>query len=398
MYILMVSRGYPTTNDPQWGCFEKDQAEALAAYGHKVVVVSVDRRFRFRWRKLGCERKQINNIPYYNYFLLPSAIASLFIGRERDLLVSERQFRRVFRQVVQEQGMPDIIYGQFFWNTLRALPVAKEEHIPIVGIEHWSRFNRCKEEIDAFTYKNAGKVYRSIDRALVVSESLKGRMQALFGGEYEVVHNLVGNEFANAYVPAPIYSKDNTKKSEVLPFTFISCGSLVHRKGFDLLIEACRGLRIPNDAWQLNIIGGGELQESLQEQVNAAGLQTHIHLLGTKTKEDIVALLQQSHAFVLASRSENFSVAVLEAMVCGLPVVASICGGIRECIVEHKNGLLFPVEDVAALRQAMQDIYDHYAQYNRKAIAEDAIARFGGHAIAQQLTTIFDETIKTHIS
>lgn len=44
MYILMIARGYPT-EDPQWGCFEQDQAEALCNNGHQVVVLSVDSRF-----------------------------------------------------------------------------------------------------------------------------------------------------------------------------------------------------------------------------------------------------------------------------------------------------------------------------------------------------------------
>ena len=49
MYILMLSRGIPSSRYPQWGCFEKDQAEALAALGHKVIVLSVDSRFLFSW-------------------------------------------------------------------------------------------------------------------------------------------------------------------------------------------------------------------------------------------------------------------------------------------------------------------------------------------------------------
>ena len=53
MYILLVSRGIPSTKDPQWGCFEFDQAQALKSLGHKVVILSVDERIRFYRRKLG---------------------------------------------------------------------------------------------------------------------------------------------------------------------------------------------------------------------------------------------------------------------------------------------------------------------------------------------------------
>ena len=68
MYILMISRGIPTKEFPQWGCFEQDQAEALQKAGHKVVVVSVDSRFLLMYRKLGITYNYRNGIDYYNSF------------------------------------------------------------------------------------------------------------------------------------------------------------------------------------------------------------------------------------------------------------------------------------------------------------------------------------------
>ena len=67
MYILMIARGIPSKKYPQWGCFEKDQAEALAAFGHKVVVMCIDRRFLFEWRKIGLTHCDINDVEYYKH-------------------------------------------------------------------------------------------------------------------------------------------------------------------------------------------------------------------------------------------------------------------------------------------------------------------------------------------
>ena len=122
-------------------------------------------------------------------------------------------------------------------------------------------------------------------------------------------------------------------------------------------------------------------------------LQNNIHLVGIKTKEQIAEILKNSSIFLLPSRNENFSVAVLEALACGLPVIASICGGIRECINET-NGLLFPVDDVEKLAQSILYAVQHIDKYDRKAIAEDCLARFSPEVIAEQLTQIFEETIK----
>jgi len=46
MHILIISHGYPTAKNPQWGCFEQDQAEALVSMGHRVTVAVLDMRFR----------------------------------------------------------------------------------------------------------------------------------------------------------------------------------------------------------------------------------------------------------------------------------------------------------------------------------------------------------------
>ena len=92
---------------------------------------------------------------------------------------------------------------------------------------------------------------------------------------------------------------------------------------------------------------------------------------------------------------ENFSVAVLEALSAGLPVVATICGGIKECI-DDKNGILVPVEDVDALANAILDIYKNLRNYDRQVIADDCKNRFAPEVIARQLTSIFEEVVSNH--
>ena len=94
MFILIISRGIPSKRYPQWGCFEKDQAEALASIGHKVVVASVDGRFRFIYRKRGLTHVVINGVDYYNHYLLPHALVNLF-GRQMTLRLQNWQIDRV---------------------------------------------------------------------------------------------------------------------------------------------------------------------------------------------------------------------------------------------------------------------------------------------------------------
>ena len=208
-----------------------------------------------------------------------------------------------------------------------------------------------------------------------------GSAYGLCYDENYIVNNIVGKEFN--FIPK---RQDDT-------LSIITTGSLIHRKGFDLLPKAFSMLDLPNEQWELTIIGEGNEYGNLTQQIHSTSLQNNIHLVGIKTKEQIAEILKNSSIFLLPSRNENFSVAVLEALACGLPVIASICGGIRECINE-KNGLLFPVDDVEKLAQSILYAVQHIDKYDRKAIAEDCLARFSPEVIAKQLTQIFEETIK----
>lgn len=381
MYILMISRGVPSKQFPQWGCFEKDQAEALASIGHKVIVVSVDSRFLFEFRKVGMTHTIVNNIDYYNYFLIPGAIVNI-ISHNLCNKIKEWQMEKLFKHILITHGKPDIIYGQFFSNTRLGIRISKKYHIPIVGIEHAARFNEPNLNNWKYTQQDAQYAYLNANAVITVSESLKQALTRHFAITPSVVHNLVGKEFT--YKPSTPHS-----------FTFVSTGSLIHRKGFDLLPIAFSKVKdiLPPD-WQMIIIGGGEEQANLQQQINESGLQDHIRLLGQKTKTEITSLLQNSDVFILPSRGETFGVVIIEALACGLPAISTICGGPEE-IITDRNGILVPMNDANALAEAIKKMVSTYSTYDHQAIAEDCQARFSPQVIAQQLTDIFQQVISS---
>ena len=378
MFILMISRGIPTAREPQWGCFEKDQAEALAALGHKVVVASVDSRFRFRLRKPGITIEEKNGVTFYNSFVIPAAISGL-LGESFKEKAKEWQLERIYNAIERKYGKPDVIYGEFFFNSYMAIPICKKHGIPLVTIEHAARFN--EDTIDRLSLYQSQEVYKATSANIAVSQSLRKALKKRFGIECDVVYNMYGKEFK--------YQPEN-KDSEV--FTFVTTGSLIYRKGFDLLPKAFGNINLPKHKWRMLIIGGGEEHDRLQKLIDESGFHSDIILVGQKGKTEIAQLLNQSDAFVLPSRNENFSVAVLEALACGLPVIASICGGIRECI-DDKNGILFEVDDVNGLSHCLKHVFEHRLDYDHAAIAADCRARFSSEVIAKQLTEIFNKAV-----
>ena len=380
MYILLISRGIPSEKDPLWGCFEFDQARALRSIGHKVVVLSVDERVRFYKRKVGLMHKVVDGIDCYNYCLIPKKISELF-GFNFSSKVSFAHYDFLLKKIVKEHGTPDIIYSHYLTTSHLATLLKKKWGIPLVAIEHWSEIN--KDSLSAWVKKVGQLTYNNVDELISVSLSLQDRIKQHFGVNSVVIHNMVGADFFNCQYDFSFDGK----------IRFVTTGRLVYGKGFDLLPKAFVKLNLPKDKWEMNIIGGGEEYSNLQKQINECDLQDNIHLLGQKTKKDVVDILRNSNVFILPSRAENFSVAVLEALSCGLPVISSICGGIRECISDF-NGLLFPVDDVDALADSIKYMFENYQSYDRQRIVEDCGNRFSPNVIAHQLTDVFEDVVR----
>lgn len=386
MYILMIARGVPTNEYPQWGCFEKDQAEALTKFGHKVVVISLDARFRRHRGKLGLHRFENNGVRYYNYVMIPGVllykiVGSFFLRRT----VYRYYFNLLLETVIKEVGRPDIMYSHYVYCTASGALLKQKYNLPLVGIEHLSQFN--ENDLPTYLIKEAKFAYKVVDALICVSKTLSSRLNELFGVDSAVVYNMYGFEFESLGMHFKSFNIDSEK-----PFLFVSTASLIRRKGFDSLIKAFGMAKIDKHRWILNIIGEGEEKSNLENLIYRYDLQNNIFLLGKMSKSEIASCLRGSDAFVLPSRNENFSVAVLEALASGLPVVATDCGGIRECINDN-NGIIVPVDNIGEIANALNTIINNYSKYNRTDIANDCRNRFSADAIATQLTDIFEYVV-----
>ena len=383
MYILLISRGVPSDEDPQWGCFEFDQARALASIGHKVVVMSVDERLRFSSTLYGLSYKKVDGVAFYNYRFFPKKVSNL-CGFKISSKITEYQYIYLLKKIIQEQGVPDVLYSHYLNTSYICVQLKKMFNIPLVGIEHWSEL--AKDQLIPLAKKVGDLTYGNVDKLISVSDGLQFMIKKHFGKDSVVINNMVSSDFCQGEVKF----NNNCDKVE-----FVTIGSLIHRKGFDLLIDAFIKLNLPKDKWKLSIIGGGGDFEKLQNRIQSTNLQDNIHLLGSKTKAEIVKILQRSDVFVLASRKETFGVVYIEAMMLGLPVIASICGGPEE-FVQKKDGLLVPVNDVDALADAIKYMFVNYQSYDRAKIAEDCKNRFSPEVIARQLTDIFEKVVEEH--
>jgi len=137
----------------------------------------------------------------------------------------------------------------------------------------------------------------------------------------------------------------------------LAVGSLTPRKAFHILIEALAGLKALN--WRLAIAGGThyapETAREIMRLIEHHGLGTRIACLGELEGDELERLFDKSDVFVSSSLYEGYGMALAEAMVRGLPIVAAAGGAVADTVAGDA-ALLVPPGDVAALRAALKTV------------------------------------------
>jgi glycosyltransferase involved in cell wall biosynthesis len=136
--------------------------------------------------------------------------------------------------------------------------------------------------------------------------------------------------------------------------TVLYVGRLAQEKGVDRILELWTALARVGAV--LVIVGDGPQRDSLERQAATLGLLGSVRFLGRQT--DVRPFYEMADLFVLPSRTEGVSNALLEAMAAGLPVVASDVGGNRDIVEHGRSGLLLDLDDTAAWMRGIADLLD----------------------------------------
>jgi teichuronic acid biosynthesis glycosyltransferase TuaC len=135
-------------------------------------------------------------------------------------------------------------------------------------------------------------------------------------------------------------------------FTLLSVGSLIPRKGHELIIAALTDLP---DA-RLLIAGSGPMRAELERVAEEKGVSARVRFLGEIAHDALTDAYRAADIFVLASSREGWANVLLEAMACGTPVVATNVNGTPEVIQDPKLGVLVQERSASALAQAIQQL------------------------------------------
>ncbi|MCT3960290.1 glycosyltransferase family 4 protein [Elizabethkingia anophelis] len=314
-----------------------NKANYLAELGYDITIITTDQRERSPYFQLDPRIKNIdlgiNYTDNNNKGLLQK-------------LLSYPRKQKMHRQKLQNiliELKADIVISMFD-NDASFMYKIKDGSKKILEI-HFSRFKRLQYgrkgiwKIVNLLRSNADlKLVKQYDRFVVLTNEDKSYWSNLTN--IEVIPN------ANSFV--------SSKQADLESKRVIAVGRYDYQKGFDELINIWKEVYAKHPDWSLYIFGHGPLKDGLKSRINELDLATVIHLC--PTVKDIKQEYLNSSILAMTSRYEGLPMTLLEAQVCGLPLVSYACKcGPRDIIKEGINGYL--IEDSDQETMAKKLIY-----------------------------------------
>ena len=220
------------------------------------------------------------------------------------------------------------------------------------------------------TYKSTLFVLRNATKVTTVSAELKQRIVNMGVDERKiiVVPNGVDPDFQRNCDWVDIRQQLNIPEDGKI-FGFV--GRLIPIKDPMTLLAAFGQLMKRKENIYLIFVGDGELRGNLLQEANRLGISAHVRFTeGMVSPREIPNYMQAFDFLCVSSIGEGWPNVVLEAMVCGKPVIGTRVGGIPEAISSKDYGLLVPPKDPVAMADAMKMAID--IQWNREEIARYA--------------------------
>ena len=385
MHILEIPSFFP----PYGGLFCLDQAKALSALGHEVrilsnvqmgVTIGLGDYLKLPWHRYEHQMEGIAVCQSYQRGL--PRLIRWNVNRWVDIVCS------MFEDYVGKYGRPDILHAHCAkWAGRAALLISRKHGIPYVVTEHLplmlleGEFGKAPSR--AWQIALLRETYEQADMVIPVSEELVEDVACYYGKAYrwQYVSNTIDTHFFH-YQPR--------EEAEGRPFRFCCLADYYYRKGYDVLFSAlqkmqeggvdvevaCAGLFTDSKAF------GGEL---LKYRLN------NVRGLGRVDKTAVRELLYQSDGLVLPSRSEVQPLVLLEAMSTGIPVISTEC--VPQSLRIEGGCTIVPIEDDAALADAMMALATSHQQADGRQISEQVGQLASPEVVGRRLESIFSAIV-----
>jgi glycosyltransferase involved in cell wall biosynthesis len=300
-----------------------------------------------------------------------------------------RAYKKAVREFMRKEGVPDIVHVHIPMKAgMIGRWIKRKWKIPFIVSEHSAHYDSKSDDNfyskSSFHRYNVKSILQEAAAVTNVSEAVGKTLKSLFSlNAVRVIPNTVNTAFF-------FYRRQAIQK-----FRFIHVSTLVsHQKNVEGILNAVLLLNKQRQDFEIVIVGPAN--DMLKEKVADTGLTQIIRLTGEITYPDVALEMQQASALVLFSRYENLPCVVLEALCCGIPVISSDTGGIKEAVSEA-NGILVQSENEKQLAEAMNTLMNDYEKYDRQKIAIAATELYKYDTVGRKFYELYKEVLNGRI-
>ncbi|MEM3640986.1 MAG: glycosyltransferase family 4 protein [Candidatus Bathyarchaeia archaeon] len=321
----------------------------------------------------------------------------LKIGLEQGIpyIIPKPDSYRTFLKRIRNSDLVHV-HGHPYPSSYLAVKLAKKYSKPIVLTQHntfikYGGFWDFAEKLNDLLIGRS--VLQDSDKILVVSKATLNYILNL-GADPRKTEVLYNGVDINRFKPSA--SKKDVKQFLGLSkdsFIVLTVRRLVYKNGIDLLLESARVAVEKNPKLLFLVAGGGPDFERISLKIREFKLEKNFKLLGFVSDELLPLYYNASDVFVLPSKSgEGMPLVLLEAMACGLPIIATNVGGVPE-IVNKNCGKIVPSDDATALAEAVLEFSYSDASSIIGEIRKIVEQRYSWEENVERLIEIYEEFI-----
>jgi 1,2-diacylglycerol 3-alpha-glucosyltransferase len=376
MRVIIVSQTYSYGNGQ--ASFTIHLAESMAQHGHQVMVITPSERMKsYSLRQNGVHVEKVAAV--HMSILHPTIYITPLPSHRIQQLFHEFQ--------------PDVVHIQdHYFLCQAAVNEARRLNIPLIGTNHFlpenllpffRKFPNLQHLFTIPLWKMMLSVFNKLNVAITPSRTAARILQ-----EQQIripVRAISNGVDTNRFRPEPETDRIRIRQTYKLSpdhTLFLYVGRLDGEKGLDTLLDAVSLL--PGDDFQLAIGGSGLYEQALRKQAQALNLEGRVIFTGFVKPDRLPALYNSADIFVMPSPEELQSIATLEAMACGKPILAANGRALPELVEPGVNGYLFqPAQPEDAARK-MHQLMEECRKWS--AMGQASFERSQGHSLRNTIT------------
>jgi glycosyltransferase involved in cell wall biosynthesis len=380
-YVLWLVSWYPCKTDNFSGDFIERHAKAVARF-NPLIVLFITKDLSLKKGQTFIEKEVAGGLTVYRGFYGPS----LFPFSEKLVSLISYFFlqKKIFSQIKKDSGLPGIVHVHMAFKAgifARYLKIIYK--IPYILTEHWTGYYpKSPNSIyksDILTIWFTKWIIKGASLLLPVAFKLGTTINQFSPVKFKVVPNAVDTKLF-FYKPA-VSNK----------FKFIHPSTMSYVKNPEGILRAA--IELNNLGYEFEIIMIGGVSDALMEMAAQSGaLNKYIFFKKEIPYVQVASEMQKSSALVLFSRFENLPCVILEALCCGLPIVSTDVGGIKE-VINNSNGILVQSENEAELKNAMKEMMDNVHRFYRDKISESASSKFNYSVVGKQIVDVYESVL-----